>query len=260
MRFRAKIVDIACIQHFTRVVSTISKLCKTCTFRLTPGKIYFILSEQVANGGVSMWCELPQANFFDQFQMEGVSAEDNEIYLELVPDNMSRALKSAQAAKLVKIKLTKKHAACLTFDIELPSLTNQSRTVVHDVPVNVIARRLWGEYQEPAMPQFDVMSANRNGDMTLKVETDMAEVTTLFRDLEIPSWSREEESGVSQSDRDPEEMAEARVDIRKFSQFLAGQQVNPDRVICNIVDGNILHFFVLHEDLSLQYFIPTVAL
>ncbi|CAH1241596.1 HUS1 [Branchiostoma lanceolatum] len=138
------------------VVSTISKLCKTCTFGLTPGKIYFILSEQVANGGVSMWCELPQANFFDQFQMEGVSAEDNEIYLELVPDNMSRALKSAQAAKLVKIKLTKKHAACLTFDIELPSLTNQSRTVVHDVPVNVIARRLWGEYQEPAMPQFDV--------------------------------------------------------------------------------------------------------
>ncbi|CAH1241599.1 HUS1 [Branchiostoma lanceolatum] len=77
------------------------------------------------------------------------------------------------------------------------------------------------------------MSANRNGDMTLKVETDMAEVTTLFRDLEIPSWSREEESGVSQSDRDPEEMAEARVDIRKFSQFLAGQQVNPDRVICS---------------------------
>jgi len=32
---------------------------------------------------------------------------------------------------------------------------------------------------------------------------------------------------------DPEEMFEARVDIRRFAQFLAGQQVNPSRVICS---------------------------
>jgi len=28
--------------------------------------------------------------------------------------------------------------------------------VVHDIAVNVIPRRLWGEYQEPEMPQFQV--------------------------------------------------------------------------------------------------------
>ena len=28
--------------------------------------------------------------------------------------------------------------------------------VVHDVPVNVIPRRLWDEYEEPEMPRFDV--------------------------------------------------------------------------------------------------------
>ena len=30
--------------------------------------------------------------------------------------------------------------------------------VVHDVPVNVIPRRLWDEYEEPEMPRFDVSS------------------------------------------------------------------------------------------------------
>ena len=62
-----------------------------------------------------------QAKFFDEFQLEGVSAEANEICLELAPDNLSRALKTAQNAKTVKIKLTKKHCPCLTIAAELVS-------------------------------------------------------------------------------------------------------------------------------------------
>lgn len=54
--------------------------------------------------------------------MEGVSAEQNEIYLEVVPDNLLKALKSAQSAKSIKIKLTKKHGASLTFEIELVTI------------------------------------------------------------------------------------------------------------------------------------------
>lgn len=32
---------------------------------------------------------------------------------------------------------------------------------------------------------------------------------------------------------DPEEFFEVKIDIRKFAQFLAGQQVSPSRVICS---------------------------
>lgn len=60
-----------------------------------------------------------KGNFFDEFQMEGVAAEHNEIYLELTPENLSRALKTAQNAKTVKIKLTNKHCPCLTVAVEL---------------------------------------------------------------------------------------------------------------------------------------------
>eukprot|EP00064_Thunnus_orientalis_P026256 superscaffoldBa00016024_g26750 len=90
-----------------------------CVLRLTPDNLFFVLSGKVANGGVSMWCELSQANFFDEYQMEGVSSEANEICLEVTPENLSRALKTVQSAKAVKVKLTKKHCPCLTIAAEL---------------------------------------------------------------------------------------------------------------------------------------------
>ena len=37
-----------------------------------------------------------------------------------------------------------------------PTLGLHSRVVMHDIPVNVVPRRLWEEYQEPVLPQFDV--------------------------------------------------------------------------------------------------------
>lgn len=62
-----------------------------------------------------------QENIFSEFQMEGVSAENNEIYLELTSENLSRALKTAQNARALKIKLTNKHFPCLTVSVELVS-------------------------------------------------------------------------------------------------------------------------------------------
>ncbi|KAM4792738.1 checkpoint protein HUS1 isoform 4-T4 [Cyanocitta cristata] len=163
-----------------------------------------------------MWCELSQGNFFDEFQMEGVAAEHNEIYLELVPENLSRALKTAQSAKAVKIKLTNKHCPCLRVAVELPSLSSSSRIVTHDIPVGVIPRRMWNDFREPSVPNFDVsiylpvlktmksvvermknlsnfivIEANLSGEMNLKIETDLVSVTTHFKDLGNPPWASE---------------------------------------------------------------------
>uniref|UniRef100_UPI003AAAE290 checkpoint protein HUS1 n=1 Tax=Centroberyx gerrardi TaxID=166262 RepID=UPI003AAAE290 len=288
MKFRAKIIDIGCLNHFTRVVTTISKLTKTCVLRLTADNLFFVLSGKVANGGVSMWCELSQANFFDEYQMEGVSAEANEICLEVTPENLSRALKTVQNAKAVKVKLTKKHCPCLTVAAELPTLSSVSRVVTHDLPVDVIPRRLWTEFKEPSMPDlqvsiylpplktmknvvdrmknlsnFLVMEANLSGEMNLKIETDLVSVTTHFKDLGNPPWGDDDDDGSQDGggsrSRDPDSMAQARVDIRKLQQFLMGQQVNPSKAMCNIVHNRIIHLILLHEDVSLQYFIPAVA-
>ncbi|XP_071103105.1 checkpoint protein HUS1-like [Haliotis cracherodii] len=286
MKFRGKIVDIGCIQHFTKVVGTVSKLIKTCVLRITPDKVYFILSEQAVNGGIQIWCELPQGNFFDEFAMDGLSADANEIYLELTPENLLRAMKTAQTAKWVKIKLTKKHSPCLTVEVDLPTIGSHQRLVTHDIPVHVVPRRHWQDFDEPEMPQFDVsiamppikllrnvvdkmknlsnsmvLSANQNGEMRLSVETDMVSISTHFQDLHNPTWRRDADnaSQMSQHDKNEKEFFEAKIDIRRFAQFLSGQQVNPTRVICNIVDKRIVHIFMMHEDVSLQYFMPAIS-
>lgn len=280
MKFRAKIVDAACLNHFTRVSNMIAKLAKTCTLRISPDKLNFILSDKVASGGVSMWCELDQENFFSEFQMEGISAENNEIYLELTSENLSRALRTAQNSRALKIKLTNKHFPCLTVSIELLSVSSSSRSVTHDIPTKVIPRKLWKDLQEPTVPDPDVsiylpalktmksvvekmknisnhliIEANLSGELNLKIETELVCVTTHFKDLGNPPLASENAS----QDRSPDEMAEVHIDIRKLLQLLAGQQVNPVKAMCNIVKNKIIHFDLLHEDVSLQYFIPALS-
>ncbi|XP_054427260.1 checkpoint protein HUS1 [Pteronotus mesoamericanus] len=280
MKFRAKIVDAACLNHFTRVSCMVAKLARACTLRICPQKLNFILADTAAGGGVSMWCELPQENFFSEFQMEGVSEENNEIYVELTSENLFRALKTAQNARSLKVKLTNKHFPCLKVSVELASSSASSRMATHDIPIKVIPRKLWKDLQEPTVPSSDVsiylpvlktmksvvekmknisnhliIEANLNGDLNLKIETEVVCVTTHFKDLGNPPSA----SGNASQDRDPEQMAEVHVDIRKFLQFLAGQQVNPTKAVCNVVSHRMVHFDLLHEDVSLQYFIPALS-
>jgi len=287
MKFRGKIIDLGCSQRFTTIVATISKLVKTCIMRITEDKVFFILSERAGgDGGAQVWCELSQSHFFDEFAMEGVSSEANEIYLEVSPDLLLRSLRTAHAAKWLKLKLTKKHTPCLTMEIDLPSGSTHQRLVVHDIPVSVVARKHWPDFAEPMMPNFDVsialpqlkvlknvvdkmknlsnyvaLSANCNGEMKLSVETDMVAVNTHFQGLHNPSWSRDGGDRPPQADagRDPQELATARVSIRRLAQFLNSQQVNPDRVVCNIVHHRMAHFFLMHDDVTLQYFLPVVS-
>ncbi|XP_009984386.1 PREDICTED: checkpoint protein HUS1-like, partial [Tauraco erythrolophus] len=104
-----------------------------------------------------------------------------------------------------------------------------------------------------------VIEANLSGEMNLKIETDLVSVTTHFKDLGNPPWASEDGSESSSQGRDLESMAEARIDIKKLQQLLAGQQVNPTKALCNIASKRIVHFILLHEDVSLQYFIPALA-
>ncbi|TNN31588.1 Checkpoint protein HUS1 [Liparis tanakae] len=94
-------------------------------------------------------------------------------------------------------------------------MSSTSRVVTHDVPVDIVPRRLWHEFKEPSMPDFHVsvylpplktmknvvdrmknlsnflvMEANLSGEMNLKIETDLVSVTTHFKDLGNPPWGK----------------------------------------------------------------------
>ena len=192
MKFRARMVDLMAIKKFYSILCTAAKLSKLCVMRLSSDCVYFILVEMgsgttAANcgnlrcGGPVVWIEMDQSHFFNEYNMEGVTRDDPDIYIELEPDRLAKtlgALRSSNSVRGLKIKLTRKHETPhLSFEIELasaaatlPAASSVNSAAVtpirsgnaathqctHDVPVSLIPRRLWREFREPEMPAFDV--------------------------------------------------------------------------------------------------------
>lgn len=61
-------------------------------------------------------------------------------------------------SKSIKIKLTKKNKPCITCEIEMATQFKHSRVCTHDIPVEIIPRKNWPEFQLPPLPSFDVSS------------------------------------------------------------------------------------------------------
>lgn len=102
------------------IIIGVSKMAKSGVLRLTPDKLYLILGDKSFGGGVSLWIELDPVRFFDDYIMDGLSALANEIYIEIMFEELVRALKPAQAARLLKLRLIKKHnSPCLSIDTEV---------------------------------------------------------------------------------------------------------------------------------------------
>lgn len=274
MKFRARITSKRFIELFIQVNSTIAKLTKVCVLRVCPDRLCFcpmgLLSE------AKLWGEV-RRNVFHHFCMEGVSQEFNEIYLELTSEHLARAVRNASNASSLKLQLTNKLRPCLTVVVELASCPGHTRAMVHDLPVRVLPRRWWKECTEPHARGSDVsvylpamktlknmvermanvgshvlVEANLKGKLNLSVETDGVTIKSYFRNLGNPPNAV---LGMSEG-KDPENMVQVRVDNRKLLQFFDGQQINPTMALCNILSNTLLHLVLVHEDISLQYFIP----
>jgi HUS1 checkpoint protein len=68
-----------------------------CVLRLTADKLCFILTDQTAGGGPAVWSELRQENYFNDYNIEGISQEQNEILLELQTEKMSKTLSAMKS-------------------------------------------------------------------------------------------------------------------------------------------------------------------
>jgi len=281
MKFRAKLVDITCIQQFHKIFSTVGKVSKLSTLRLTENQVVITHNERAVSGGTTMWCEVKQGDFFDEYRIEGKD-ETNQIFLEIVNENIVRALKSGQNAQSIKIKLTKKQTPCLTFEITLPSLTVHTRNVIHDVPVSVIPSRFWDDFQKPLLPRYNIqiavpqlktlknvvermknlsgymiVSASNDGEIRFKVETDEVTATTHFKNMDIYETEESQSSEDPLADQsDDGENVSVRIDVQKLVTFLNVQQLSPIRIWCGLVHGQAVHMFTQCNSSLFQYFMP----
>jgi len=288
MKFRGKMIEPLMIRKFYAVLGTMARISKVCVLRLTADKMFFVLVDRGPGGGPAVWAEINQEDYFNEYNIEGVSQEQNEIFLELSPEKLSKTLGGLRTsnARSLKMKLTKKSSVpCLTFEVELPGLQG-CRSCIHDIPVTVLGRTVWKDYQEPPMPPFDVsvclpdikklrhlidrykmlgqavtLTASRQGSLSLRVESDEGDFSTHYPNLKVPVYRDDSLPWRRLQSQDPGHSASVRVDLKRLVAFLqpGDSTSQPKRAIANIVQGDLLHMFLVHEDLLVQYFIPATS-
>ncbi|XP_011873458.1 PREDICTED: checkpoint protein HUS1-like [Vollenhovia emeryi] len=270
MKFRCRMVDPGAMRDFTSIVTNISRMAKYCVLRLTPDELCFNVGDERTP---VLWAMLAQQYFFVEYVMNGTSEQENEIYLEFDASMIAKILNSLRAtARSTKIKLTNKRQPCLTFEIDLSTLSVDSRQCVHDVPVKLISRKEWPEHKMPDIPEFDIsletpqlkylrhivdrmknmssqltVTANKCGALVVKIEVDYAAVSSHFKGLKV--WgSREETDDIS-----------ATVSAKKLAMFLGWDILHPDGVKCNLLQEKMIKLTLdVGEHINIHYFIPAI--
>ncbi|XP_026748563.1 checkpoint protein HUS1 [Galleria mellonella] len=291
MKFRAVMIDAGPMREFTNIVTTISKLSKECVLRIASDQLYFIVSDE--NSGPAppiLWCEIPHSIFFSEYQMVGLDEQHKDIYLGFNSGNLARSLITLKSAKTLKMKLTKKQGPCLTLDIEVPSAcSQQTRQVTHDIPIVVIPRKMWSDFQEPRTPQPDVsielptlkqlrttidrmktmaaevvIRASAEGRLTLQIKTDMAKVSTRFKDLRVETYGgpidHSDSESETQINEDMSKVCHCRVDAKKLSMFLSADSISHNRTVCSIIHKKLVILCLqTEENVKLQCFITGIV-
>lgn len=207
------------------------------------------------------------------------SLNNNVIALEVELDKLLKALKSGSSAHDISVKLTKKSnpaGGFLSFGIEVNQ--HQSVLVMQDVPVTVMTQEQFAYLSEPVMPEPDVyimlpnskslkpivehmknvdqylhVTANMNGELNLKVETEMFTIGSFFHKLEHPRIE-----GAPPASVNPGKVASVKVDIKKFYKSLYSYQVATASIVCCIFEKQALVLHLLLDDLFITYYIPVL--
>ncbi|XP_049767403.1 checkpoint protein HUS1-like isoform X2 [Schistocerca cancellata] len=239
MKFRGKMTEVLCIKQFSNIIGALAKLAKDCKLRITPDKIFFTVSDGSTLERPLAYCIIEQAHFFNEYTVVGVSNTHNMICLIFSPDLLARAtanLRTSASTKSVKMKLTNKMSPCLTFEIESVSIDFPNFRILRTIAERMRNINLYLE-----------VGANSLGTLVIETRTDIVRLRTQFNDLNINSTAN--------ALPDPEKIRSVRVDVRKFVQVLASEQLHPNKMQCDIADGRLLHLLVMHEDVTLHYFL-----
>lgn len=278
MKFRCKITDCTYVQRFYHAIHMISKFCKQFVIRISVDGLFLIAFDEVGERQPIVWCKIPQQQYFSEYNLVGVSDQFNEICLKVTPQILLKVLISFKPSQLcykaLKISLTNRRTPCLTCEL-MKTDGEQARLSLHDVPVEVIPRKEWGDIAAPeialqpdltvTLPDLEnlesiweklkslsrhiVVLANGRGALSLRIETDLSDVTSHFKDLTVETSERCENM---------DEFVKGRVKCSKFMLLKDLYQANAIKVHLQIRDRKYLLFDVFYDELTVHYIIPAV--
>lgn len=269
MRFKATIINA---ELLCRIVKSVDKIGKEGILLLTLTDVQFIVAADVVDG-VQVWTTVPVQTLCDNYRVE--SMNNNEIALQLNLGHLERVLQSAGTAQPVAVRLTKRNRdPILTLSVEQSHLNRVALT--QEVPVVPLTAKQRARYIEPDLPDPQVaicmpslrhvqtvvdrmkslsdtiiIEANMAGELTLRIDADMVQVTTFYKNLEHPEFD-----GKTPPTRDPSVSARVRVDAKKLLKFLSSYRVHPINVVCCLVEGRAAVFHVGVDQLYMTYYLP----
>ncbi|XP_060524868.1 checkpoint protein HUS1 isoform X2 [Cylas formicarius] len=286
MKFRALMTENPAMREFLNISLSLTRFAKSCILRLTSTKLFFIISEEERGPRRPLvWCELPVSFYFKEYNIVGVSEVHNEIYLELSTVLLSRSCSLLkQEIKSFKIKLTNKESPCLTLEMEMVAGETLSRQYVHDIPVEIISRKHWADYEEPNFSDFHVsiempnlksiknivermrnmshsliVNANRTGKLTLQIKTNIVDLSAHFPNLNVESFADHISNNLEESGAQ-EGSVVSTIDLKKFLMFLTGMQLTNCRATCSIIHRKMVKLFLEEPGaLSLQIFLSELS-
>ncbi|CAH8493698.1 unnamed protein product [Schistosoma turkestanicum] len=95
MKFRIKTNDPGCIDYFSNIVHMIAGLAKNVILHLNKSQLSFVIKERSVFGGITAWCDLDHAILFPERICEGISPDQDEIFLELIIDHLMHCIRPA---------------------------------------------------------------------------------------------------------------------------------------------------------------------
>ncbi|CAH8535649.1 unnamed protein product [Heterobilharzia americana] len=69
-------------------------LAKNVILRLNKNQVSFVIKERVVFGGITAWCDLDHAVLFPERICEGISSDQDEIFLEVIIDQLFHCIRS----------------------------------------------------------------------------------------------------------------------------------------------------------------------
>ncbi|KAL7420160.1 DNA damage checkpoint control protein [Cryptotrichosporon argae] len=266
MRFRTGVTNVSLLHKIGR---SLSALAKVCVIRLSLDKVHFIIPGHEGREGVQVWssCQTTlfsgyriESNNDNEIWLEvnldalirvlrsadtsaGISSEGNR--------NNATALSEAE----VTLKLQKNgRQPVWQFEIRGKSLHGKDVEIKHDINVAILSSKRQGELLEPMCPPPDIhivmpnltelknivarlghladdvkISANHEGTLEMTVKSNHVDITTTWRNLELPSSTTDQD----QSEHSPHDrMFSTSVSIKGLQKFLTSHLIGGTAIAC----------------------------
>ncbi|KAH7703663.1 Hus1-like protein [Aphelenchoides avenae] len=273
MKFSALIGDNPSVEAFTRILAVVGRICKKkCVMRINPDEVCFANISN-AREGIYLDVRVVQSEMFASYTMQGIAEEHNSIVFELSTEDLVQSVHVKEES--IKLKLTRKENA--------PHLRVEllSSSVIHEIPVSILAVRQWDNYLPPNTGQptvaiylppvkvvqriiqclknmhnkYMLIKANNAGELAIHAATDSAKFKVCVGDLSNITVRPDGDDRVEPADA----FQSVKLDLRVVHSFLSSLHQTFNRASLRLINDRVAIFAVNQADCHITFYVSALT-